>query len=66
MPKRAVFDASDSQMERFERLGFNPRKLGNYASDAFEEWLKRREGRARRAALQIKKYDDLLKEAGKC
>jgi len=53
-------------MERYERLGFNPRKLGNYASDAFEEWLKRREGRARRAALQIKKYDDLLKEAGKC
>jgi len=63
MPKRAVFDASDKQMERFINLGKNPKKLGDCASDAFEEWLKRREGRARRALLQNKKYDGLLGES---
>ena len=62
MSQRAVFDASDDQLDRLHKLKLNPKKLSGYASDAFEEWLKRREGRANRAALQNKKYQDLLKE----
>jgi hypothetical protein len=63
MSKRAVFDATDEQIERMKTLGLNEKKLGHYASESFEEWLKRREGRANRAALQNKKYHDLLKES---
>ena len=39
------FNASDSQMKRFEALGFPIDRVGFYAADAFEEWLKRRESR---------------------
>jgi hypothetical protein len=61
MPKRAVFDVEDSQLERYDAIGLSHKKLSSYASDAFEEWLKRREGRARRARLQIRKYEEVYK-----
>ena len=62
MPRRCVFNASDSQMKRFEALGFPIDRLGFYAADAFEEWLKRRESRAMRAAVQRKRYAAMLGE----
>jgi len=64
--KRCVHEVSEEQLARLGKVGLDPKRIGLYGGDAFEEWLKRREGRARRAALQIKKYDDLLKEAVKC
>lgn len=63
MSRRAVFEASEDQILRLERVKLNPKKLGSYASDAFEEWLKRREGRANRAALQNLKYKELQEES---
>lgn len=62
MPQRAVFDADDNQLKRMDALKLSRKKLGLYASDAFEEYLKRREGRARRAALQNRKYEGLLED----
>ena len=62
MAKRAVFEATDSQLERMSALDLQEKRLGSYAADAFEEWLKRRESRAMRAAVQRKRYAEMLGE----
>lgn len=49
MPKRVVFDATDEQVKRFISLGEREKEIGIMARKAFEEWLKRREARSRRA-----------------
>ena len=36
MPKRAVFEATDSQLERMVKLDLQEKRLGSYAADAFE------------------------------
>jgi len=61
MPRRCVHDVSDSQLSRMKRVGLDPEKLGRYGADSFEEWLKRREGRVRRAEFQNLKYKGLIK-----
>jgi hypothetical protein len=48
MPKQVTFILSDADHERAKKY-VTDKHLGYEASKAFEEWLKRREARSRRA-----------------
>lgn len=52
MSRRIVFDVTEEQILRFVRLGEKEKEISIMARKSFEEWLKRRESRSRRAEIQ--------------